>query len=357
MYTADYTMRYMGVEKQSLSGMKNNMEKISIVVPVYNAEKYLCEAIESVLKQTFRELELLLINDRSSDRSKEICLDYSKKDDRIVYLENDTQVHGPGPTRNIGLDSATGVYIFFMDADDWIDERLLECAVARMQETGADIVRVGVKHELGDGKEALEYLWKGKPVLHKTDTGANPASCWKGTDLFLWANLFRKETVRTIRFEHFINGEDLCYLIDALINAETVAFTNEVYYHYRYVPGSTSGRWNCDMIACRGEIWDRQRRFLDSFPGQVDQSNYAKAAYENYTWALRRLIEPVCQLPYQKRKRELFQLRDRMDFDSYRNRYPFKTERGLLRVKLLLVKYRLEWLILLLGSILYGKAG
>ena len=113
------------------------MSKVSVIMPVYNAEKYLGEAIASVLRQTYADFELLLVNDRSTDRSKEICMEYAKKDDRIVLLENDSELHGPGPTRNIGLDHATGEFIYFMDADDWIEDRLLECAVHRMQETGA----------------------------------------------------------------------------------------------------------------------------------------------------------------------------------------------------------------------------
>ena len=105
------------------------MSKVSIIMPVYNAEKYLCEAIESVLKQTYADFELLLINDMSTDNSKQICIEYAKRDRRIVLLENNSESHGPGSTRNIGLDYATGVYIYFMDADDWIDEILLQCAV------------------------------------------------------------------------------------------------------------------------------------------------------------------------------------------------------------------------------------
>ena len=123
------------------------MPRVSIIIPVYNAEKYPGEAIASVLRQTYADFELLLVNDSSTDRSKEICMEKEKKDDRIVLLENDSELHGPGPTRNIGLDHATGEYLYFMDADDWIEDRLLECAVHRMQETGADMVQFGAFYE------------------------------------------------------------------------------------------------------------------------------------------------------------------------------------------------------------------
>ena len=102
------------------------MSKVAIIIPVYNAEKYLREAIESVLNQTYTDFELLLINDRSTDNSREICQEYTQKDNRIILFENNTENHGPGPTRNIGLDNATGEFIYFMDADDWIDNNLLK---------------------------------------------------------------------------------------------------------------------------------------------------------------------------------------------------------------------------------------
>ena len=126
------------------------MSKVSVIMPVYNAERYLREAIDSVLRQTYTDFELLLINDRSTDNSGAICREYGEKDARIILLENETETHGPGPTRNIGLDHASGEYIYFMDADDWIEDRLLQCAVHRMKETGANIVQLGVFYERND---------------------------------------------------------------------------------------------------------------------------------------------------------------------------------------------------------------
>ena len=341
-------MQSQSLEKRHIAEKEDKMTVVSIIVPVYNAEKYLREAIESVLKQTYPAFELLLINDASTDGSKEICMEYRKKDSRIIFLDNDSDIHGPGPTRNIGLDHATGEYIYFMDADDWIDERLLECTVGRMRETGADIVLVGLKDEQPDRTIALYCSWKGKPILNKEDIGKDFAGCWSRINYF-WLHLYRHETIKTIRFGSLINGEDLCYWMDALYKADMIAFADEVYYHYRYVPGSTFHRWNRDMIACRGDIWAHQRRFLDSLPGNVDQSIYAGVAYENYTWALRLLSMDLCPLSYQEKKRELSELRDRMDFDALRGSYPLKLQNGLLRVKFMLVKYHLEGLILLLG--------
>ena len=158
---------------------KYDMSKVSVIMPVYNAEKYLGEAIASVLRQTYADFELLLVNDRSTDRSKEICMEYAKKDDRIVLLENDSELHGPGPTRNIGLDHATGEFIYFMDADDWIEDRLLECAVHRMQETGASERYPGIGYIPGhvSFEQAARYS-ESEICLGQVSPGRDRTTVW-----------------------------------------------------------------------------------------------------------------------------------------------------------------------------------
>ena len=148
-------------------------------MPVYNAEKYLNEAIESILKQTYTDFELLLINDQSTDNSKAICEEYSTKDNRIILLENNSEIHGTGPTRNIVLDNVTVEFIYFMDADDWIDECLLKCAVKRMQETNADIVQFGGIYERNDGNASGQYFWRVKKLLTKYEIKKDFLNIWK----------------------------------------------------------------------------------------------------------------------------------------------------------------------------------
>ena len=326
------------------------MSKVSVIMPVYNAEKYLGEAIASFLRQTYADFELLLVNDRSTDRSKEICMEYAKKDDRIVLLENDSELHGPGPTRNIGLDHATGEFIYFMDADDWIEDRLLEDAVHCMQETGADMVQFGVFYERMDGRNQ-QYFWSGKNLLTKNEIKNNFSCFWKENRNTLWLYLFRTDAVQAIRFEDMISGEDICYVMDALSNAETIAYIAKAFYHYRYVEGSTSRRWNPDTIECLGVIWNHQRGFLNSFQEHVDKLAYAEAAYDQYIWALYQLSSRYCPLSYREKRRKLAHLKDTMELDAYRGIYPLNKQHGLDKVKYALVKYRLEGIVLRFGPL------
>ena len=327
------------------------MPKVSVIMPVYNAEKYLGEAIESVLRQTYADFELLLINDCSTDRSKEICMDYCKQDDRLVLLENNSEIHGPGPTRNIGLDHATGEYIYFVDADDWIDVRLLEYAVNCMRETNADIVQFGISVEQHNGEKPLEFCWRGKNVLTKNEIQEDIIYFLRENRITLCLQFFRRETVRTIRFENIISGEDFSYVMDALCKVEVIAYLAKVLYHYRYVEGSTSRRWNPNTIECLGVIWNHQSGFLNSFQEHVDKLAYAEAAYDKYIWALYQLSSRYCPLSYWEKRRKLSHLKDTMEFDAYRGIYPLNKQHGLDKVKYMLVKYRLEGMILLLGPI------
>ena len=327
------------------------MSKVSVIIPVYNAEKYLSEAIESVLHQTYTDLELLLIDDMSTDNSKEICSEYSEKDSRIVILENNSDSHGPGPTRNIGLDYATGEYIYFMDADDWTDKKLLECAVNRMRETNADIVQFGVIYERSDENKPERYFWRGKDLLTKDEIKKDFSTYWKENRNSLWMYLFRREKVKSIRFENIIIGEDISYIMDALSNAEKIAYITKALYHYRYVEGSTSHRWIKNTIECREVIWKHQFNFLKSFQEDCDKLAYAEVAYDNYVWAIYQLSSNLCTLSYRDKKKELLKFRDTINFTEYRNIYPLSLQHGIQRIKYMLVKYRLESVLLLIGPV------
>lgn len=331
--------------------MTENKPLVSIIMPIYNAERYLKEAIESVLNQNYTNFELLLINDRSTDKSKEICEEYSKKDERIILLENDTENHGPGPTRNIGLDNATGDFIYFMDADDWIDESLLQCAVRRIMETNADIVQVGVAYEQGGGKEPIVYYRKGKDLFTREEIKNDFLNFWNENRTSLWMQFFKREAVESIRFENIINGEDFCYVADALCNTEIIAYIPKVLYHYRTIHGSTSHRWNQNNIEFRMIIWKHQNNFLKSFKDDMDISSYAEVAYDNYIWAVYQLSSNLCPLSYKEKKQQLSVLKDKMEFDEYRKHCPLKQQHGIDKLKYMLVKYHLEILLLLCGPL------
>ncbi len=125
------------------SKVQDKALRFSIVVPVYNTEKYLAECIRSILAQSYGNFELILVDDGSTDSSRQICMEYAATDSRIrvIYQSN----HGVSAARNAGLDASSGDYVTFTDSDDYLLEGALEYAAAKIQATGADMLAFGIR--------------------------------------------------------------------------------------------------------------------------------------------------------------------------------------------------------------------
>ena len=115
------------------------MAKISVLIPVYNGEKYLERCINSVVNQTFKDIEIICIDNHSEDNSGRIADEFAKRDDRITVIHNDKN-YGSSYSRNLALETAKGKYISFVDADDYIDEKYLECMFNKIEQINCDIV-------------------------------------------------------------------------------------------------------------------------------------------------------------------------------------------------------------------------
>lgn len=328
------------------------MSKVSVIVPVYNAEKYLREAIESVLNQTYTNFELLLINDRSTDNSKKICEEYAQKDNRIAVFENSTENHGPGPTRNIGLDNATGEFIYFMDADDWINKTLLETCIDRMNETNADIVQVGVEYRQNDGKSSLQLYHKGNCLITREDIKNDFLKFWNENSLMIWQQFFKVETVKGIRFENIKTGEDICYVMDAFGNAEIIVYVPIAMYNYRHTNGSTCHSWNKNNIECLEKALEHRKNFLNSFGKIIDNTVYSIMMYGDYVWEIYQLSSSFCPLSFREKIKELSKVEEIIEFNKYRRIYPLKLQHGIDKVYCVLIKCHSEWIILMFRAVL-----
>ena len=212
------------------------MSRVSIIVPIYNAEEYLYECVDSLVGQTWRDIEIILINDGSTDSSAEICKSYLN-DPRVIYRYQENT--GVSAARNLGLSLATGDYIGFVDADDWLELDAME----RLQGETADIVMYNFyhgarKHEepLTDGVYPTEALFP-KMISYVDETGEVNYQFHT-----IWMRLFKRSLIEKyqIRFDtRFHNGEDLLFTLAATMKASNVSVKQSEYlYHYRPTPGS-----------------------------------------------------------------------------------------------------------------------
>jgi len=204
------------------------MPKVSVIIPVYNAEKYLRECIDSVLAQTFDDFELLLINDGSTDGSGKICDEYAKKDKRIKVFHKENG--GVSSARNLGLDNAKGEWITFVDSDDKVIEMYLYNLYKDVE--NCDIVFQGIIKKKFNTKEEIQMIFYDE-VINIKDFLQNHMITSYG---FAVAKLFSFSIIKKnrIEFDECINfAEDALFLIDYLCFVENIMLSsNKGYYYY-----------------------------------------------------------------------------------------------------------------------------
>lgn len=209
---------------------------ISIVVPVYKAELFVGKCIESILNQTYQNIELILVDDGSPDNSGAICDAYAREDSRVVVIH--TKNGGVSSARNIGIDSAKGKYIAFVDSDDYIDADFLSHAMNGFQVNDIDLFIGGIR---------IETFKKGKIIKEEIYNGTNKVyTITQLLDSFnieyefivicgIWSKVYRTSIIRSnnIYFDLNMNlGEDTVFLCDYLRVISRVFFSNKDYYHY-----------------------------------------------------------------------------------------------------------------------------
>ena len=226
-------------------------ELISVIVPVYNAEKYLQKCLDSILEQTYKNLEIIIINDGSTDNSGQICQEYEKQDDRIVYIEKENS--GVSDTRNAGMDRMTGPYVTFVDSDDWLEPNYVKFLYEKLIEHQADIVvgnytsfnesnsvfyfhtSADYYEKVYDNKSVIPFLYDAKELL-------------KSALIVPWGKIYKKEIIANFRFPIDRIGEDALFNLKALLGSKKVVYVNKSAYIYRVREGSLSNTWSDKWI-------------------------------------------------------------------------------------------------------------
>lgn len=223
------------------------MDLITIVVPVYNVENYLTKTLHSLCEQTYKKLEILLIDDGSSDGSLAICKEWACKDSRIkVYTQENS---GVSVARNQGIELATGTYLMFMDADDWIEPDMVEVLYNLAITHHADVANCILKEENLEETEALFencYTLKSTTTFHDSNAKVTFFDSREESGLALlsvWGpvcKLYRTKLVKDIKFENYKVAEDLLFNTNVILAEDfsSVATIYYPFYHYVIYPGS-----------------------------------------------------------------------------------------------------------------------
>ncbi len=217
------------------------MKKVSVIVPCYNSEDYLRTAIDSLIIQTYENIEIILLNDGSKDGTLEIMKSYS--DERIIVIDKENT--GIGDTRNVGIRKSNGDYIMFLDSDDYYEKDTIENMVKVLEENSADMVVSN--YYLNTPTKQLEIKFNDFGVATLKE---NP-EILTSINYAPWNKIYKREVVSKAEFPTNVKYEDVPFVVKCLICSKRIAFTSEFNFHY--------------VIKKSGETITRDERVFDIF--------------------------------------------------------------------------------------------
>ena len=255
---------------------------ISIVVPLFKVEPYLRQCLDSILRQTYRSLEILLIDDGSPDECGQICEEYKRRDSRIAVIH--TENKGLSAARNVGRKAATGNFIGFVDSDDWIEPDMYEKLLHRIEETNADISACGFWIELGEHqieRQLDETVYSVADKMH--------ALLYEKIPNNVWNKLYRRELFQDLYFPEGMNYEDVAIMHRIVDRAGKIATIGEVKYHYRVRSDSISKTYTAkNMLDYADAHLERYHFFkdekADQFADDAIQMIAAKGISKVWRW-------------------------------------------------------------------------
>lgn len=207
---------------------------VSVIIPVYNVEKYLVECLDSIINQTYKDLEIIIIDDGSTDNSGIICDEYALKDNRVKVVHKENS--GQSAARNLGIEIARGEYLTFIDSDDYVELDFVEQLIYIIQKSGADIGAINTTKQSGvlekgiefkianlDTEKALRYILR--------DYKLTPAP---------WGKIYRRRLFDSLSFHNGKIYEDFGIIFKLVQLSGSVSFADTTKYYYRYNPISTT---------------------------------------------------------------------------------------------------------------------
>lgn len=250
---------------------------ISVVIPVYNVEKYIRESLDSIINQTYKNLQIILIDDGSTDSSGSICDEYAASDDRITVIHQKNA--GAGAAKNTGLDLIQGEYFSIIDSDDYIELNMYEKMVCYMENYRVDVVQCLFRNVFVNRKVYRNYIVKSKPIRKVSRNKFLKEYLYDWKYAIFWNKLFKTSLLKNIRFPIGRKIDDEFFTYKLICNSEHIVNTQDVFYNYRMRQSSVMNenadkRLILDRIDC---FVERYEYVSERFP-ELEVLYYQKLA-------------------------------------------------------------------------------
>lgn len=257
-------------------------ELVSVIVPIYNVEAYLDKCVETICDQTYKKLEIILVDDGSPDRCPELCDEWEKRDSRIhvVHKKNG----GLSDARNVGIDVSHGDYIMFVDSDDWIEIDMVENLLNEIKTNRADICACGIVYEYPGKSRIREVVsFKGSStdaLRHLYNNTNYPVAAWN--------KIYRRKCWDTLRFPLQKLCEDAFTTYQLIDRAEAIVQVPKAFYHYRIRANSIMTSKFRHKMMDEEEAWRKNYEFM-----MIHYPEHKKASYDFYLQRVDHLINTM----------------------------------------------------------------
>lgn len=321
-------------------------ELISIIIPAYNVQKYISKCIESVISQTYKKLEIIIIDDGSKDNTLKICEEFMKKDDRIkvIHIEN----AGVSNARNIGLNNSNGKYISFIDADDFVNEFFCEKMLKALIENNCDVCSCGYNRVYNSKTEIIvnKNINKitGIQFLNKIFEVQSSMG-------FCHMKLWKKEVLNNIKFNtNIIVAEDALFCMEVSKNIKEVYILNEPLYNYRCNENSLVKKFDLNYVKKYLDAMKVTKEYLKNI-GLDESKKFANyISYHILLIVVNYCFNPENPKNSKDRRKELRQICNISEFKNAIQRSEYKGFSISRKVTLFTLKYHLYRVTEMIGK-------
>ena len=238
----------------------NNSNKVSIIVPVYGVEAYLPACVDSLLAQTYKNLEIILVDDESPDGCPAICDAYAARDSRVKVLHKKNG--GAASARNTGLDAARGDYISLVDSDDWVSKNFIEFLLQLLWETHSDVYVCSFSNVFQNGRTENPIAYPHLATVSQVDFLERFLVDW--TCGMATNKLFRADVLNNVRYEEGHKIDDEFFTYKAIMNCNQVVISDEILYWYRMRKSSVmTSASQCQERILRDKLEYLESRYRD----------------------------------------------------------------------------------------------
>lgn len=254
---------------------------VSVIIPVYNVKNYLIRCVASVLNQTYKELEIILVDDGSTDGSSILCDSLKKKDNRIVVTHKANG--GLSDARNVGTAVAKGDFVFYLDSDDFIDENAIEELVKFQKNSNCELVISNYYYTYKDREVVAKFEFKDHTILDKTE--AMEALVTGKIQNFAWGKLINREIALNCKFPYGRLFEDVFWFHNILNECSKVAIVNRAIVHYYQRSDSISFGFNVSNLDILDGFKERKNFLDEKYPNLVEMYlQFVSKQFINLSW-------------------------------------------------------------------------